>query len=194
MSRWNGKIGRTTSLSGARARDRRAPTLGRHCHLNGVSTGRLGSASLIRGLHPPSAWSGDHHHQTKGADGVPHKAAKLKAQLLLNLPRHHCAGLARENTGLAKPPRGLPPAEHSAVVIPHSTQLLPRQHHERRGIGFSAHTTGTLETPKRHSCFHLPTTPTASTVYRLGGCPLDLNGRSADSNSSHPTFTEPHTR
>lgn len=25
----------------------------------------------------PSAWSGDHHHQTQGADGVPHKTAKL---------------------------------------------------------------------------------------------------------------------
>jgi hypothetical protein len=88
---------------------------------------------------------------------------------------------------------------HSDGVIPHSAQLC-RVKTTNAGASASLRALRRPLTTKAASRLRqgrpsilLHTTPTAPTVYRLGGCPLDLNGRSADSTPPiHTIPTEPH--
>jgi hypothetical protein len=184
---------------GARARDRRASILGRHCRPNGACPALI---SFCRSLHfstaplddvnvegknptsaihyshasvcgqrcssashscvplptpaavPCCAWSDDPHHQTKGRDSCSDEITLLDPARDTAISHHsypHFDSCSAPNGSpallLHATATVVPSAftAHSAGVIPHSSQLLPRQGYERRGIGCSARATGTLD-------------------------------------------------
>jgi hypothetical protein len=122
---------------------------------------------------------------------------------------HNYPHLSRGSTRACTPPPSRPGAHeagfqhlrrHSDGVIPHSAQLC-RVKTTNAGASASLRALRRPLTTKAASRLRrdrpsilLHTTPTAPTVYRLGSCPLDLNGRSADSTPPHLYYTHSAAR